>query len=120
MLRKLPGNGFKWEKSISKFNEEFIKNYDEECDKGYILEVGVKYTKNLVDLRSDLRFLAERIKINKCSKLVCSLLDKNKYVVHIRLLKQALNHGLVLKKGHRVIRFNQEVWLKNIFMGIWN
>ena len=52
------------------------------------------------------------MKINKCSKLVCNLYDKNNYVVHIRSLKQALNHGLILKKVQRVIQFNQEVWLK--------
>ena len=38
--------------------------------------------------------------------------DKNKYVVHIRSLKQVLDHGLILKKVHRVIQFNQEAWLK--------
>ena len=38
--------------------------------------------------------------------------DKNNYVVHIRSLKQALEHGLILKKVHRVIQFNQEAWLK--------
>ena len=38
--------------------------------------------------------------------------DKEIYVVHIRALKQALNHGLILQKGHRVIQFNQEAWLK--------
>ena len=52
------------------------------------------------------------MKINKCSKLVCNLYDKNNYVVHIRSLKQALNRGLILKKVQRVIQFNQEVWLK--------
>ena len=50
--------------------------------------------------------------INKCSKLVCNLYDKINYVVHIRSLKQALDHGLILKKVHRVIQFNQEAWLK--------
>ena len=54
----------------------------------------------------------ERMKINKCSKLVCTLHDKENYVIHIRALKQALNHGLVLKKVHRVIKFYQEAWLK--------
>ena len=34
------------------------------------------------------------------------------YVVHIRSLKQALDHGLILKKVHRTIQFNQETWLK--------
>ena len=91
-----------------KFNEEFIKKYDEDSDKGYILEVDVEYPKNLHDLHSDLPFLLERMKINKCSKLFCNLYDKNNYLVHIRSLKQALNHELILKK----LQFNQEAWLK--------
>ena len=41
--------------------------------------------------------------------------DKKNYVVHIRSLKQALNHGPILKKVHRVIQFNQEAWLKPYF-----
>ena len=52
------------------------------------------------------------MKIDKCNKLVCNLYDKKNYIVHIRSLKQALNHGLILKKFHRVIQFNQEAWLK--------
>ena len=90
-----------------KFNEEFIKNYDEDSDKRYILEVYVEYPKNLNYLHRDLPFLSERMKMNKCSKLVCSLYDKNNYVVHIRSLKEALNYGLILKKVHRAIQFNQ-------------
>ena len=57
-------------------------------------------------------FLPEKMKIDKTQKLVCNLRDKNKYVVHISILKQALNHGLKLKKMQRVIEFNQEAWLK--------
>ena len=49
---------------------------------------------------------------NKCKKLVCNLYNKKKYVAHINTLKQALNHGLKLKKIHRVIEFNQKAWLK--------
>ena len=52
------------------------------------------------------------MKINKCSKLVSNLYDKNNYVVQIRPFKQALDHGLILKKVHRVIQFNLEAWLK--------
>ena len=63
-------------KKIFKFNEDFIKNYDKDSDKGYILEVDIKYSKNLHDFHSDLPFLPERMKINKCSKLVCNLYDK--------------------------------------------
>ena len=44
---------------------------------------------------------------------MCNLRNKKKYVVHIRSLKQALKHGLKLKKVHRIIEFNQEAWLKN-------
>ena len=80
-------------------NEEFIKNYNENDKKGYILEVDVKYPKKFHDLHSDLPFLPERMEINKCKKLVCNLYDKKKYVVHINSLKQALNHELKLKKS---------------------
>ena len=93
---------------MSKFNEKFIKNYDEDSDKGYILEVDVKYPKKLHGLHKDLPFLPERMKIDKCKKLVCNLYDKKNYVVHIRSLKQALNHELILKKVHKVIQFNQK------------
>ena len=112
MSQKLPVDGFKWKNNILKFNKDFIKSYDEDSDKGYIFEVDVEYPKNLHDLHSDLPFLHERMKINKCSKLVCNLYDKNNYAVHIRSLKQALNWGLILKKFHKVIQFNQEAWLK--------
>ena len=112
MSQKLPVNGFKLLEDISEINEEFIKNYDENNDKGYILEVDVKYPKKLHDIHSDLPFLPKRMKIDKCKKLVCNLLNKNKYVVHIKSLKQALNHGLKLKKVHRIIKFNQKAWLK--------
>ena len=120
MSKKLPVNGFKWldndktaEPSAKHvINEEFIKNYNENNKKGYILEVDVKYPKKLHKLHSDLLFLPERMEINKCKKLVCNLYDKKKYVVHINSLKQALNHGLKLKKIHRIIEFNQKAWLK--------
>ena len=112
MSQKLPVNAFKWLEDTSEINEEFIKNYDENNDKGYILEVYVKYPRKLHDIHSDLPFLPKRMNIDKCKKLVCSLLNKKKYVVHINSLKQALNHGLKLKKIHSIIEFNQEAWLK--------
>ena len=58
-------------------------------------------------------FLAVRKKIEKCKKLVCNIHEKENYVVQIRALTQALNHGLILKKVHKVIKFNQEAWLKS-------
>ena len=95
------------ERNTLKFNEDFIKNYDEDSHKGYILEVDIEYPKILQKSHSDLPFLSERLKINKCSSLACNLYDEI-YVVHIRSLKQALDHGLILKKFRRVIQFNQE------------
>ena len=114
MSQKLPLNDFKWINSVSKINEKFIKNYDEDSDKGYIFEVDVNYPKRLHDLHSDLPFLPERMKIDKCKMLVCNLHDKKRYVLHIRSLKQALDlkTGLKLEKIHRVIEFNQKSWLK--------
>ena len=76
MSQKLPVNGFKWEKNMSKSNEKFIKNYDEDSDKGYILEADVKYPKKLHGLHKYLPFLPEKIKISKCKKLVCNFYDK--------------------------------------------
>ena len=93
-------------------NKEFIKNYNENDNKGYIFEVDVRYPKKLHGLQSDLPFLPERMEINKCEKRVCNLFNKKKYVIHVNSLKQALNHGLKFKKIHRITEFNQKEWLK--------
>ena len=61
--QKLPVNGFKWIKKLSEFNEDFMKGYDENSDKGYFLEVDVEYPKKLFILHRDLPFLPERKKI---------------------------------------------------------
>ena len=53
-----------------------LKKYNEDSNKGYILEVDFEYPKNLHDLHSDLPFLPERMKIDKCNKLVCNLYKK--------------------------------------------
>ena len=76
MSQKLPVNAFKWMSDVSEINEEFINNYDENNDKEYILEVDVKYLRKLNDIHSDLPFLPKRMKIDKCKKLVCNLLNK--------------------------------------------
>ena len=112
MSQKLPANGFKWVKSASQFSESWIRNYDENSDIGYFFEVDNDYPKKLLNLHKDLPFLPERKRVNKVEKLICSIEDKEKYVIHIRVLKQALNHGLVFKKVHRLIQFNQEHSLK--------
>ena len=72
-------------------------------DVGYFLEVDIQYPENLHNLHYDLHFLPERMKIEKVEKLVANLHDKDEYVIDIKS-KQALNHGLVLKKVYRVIK----------------
>ena len=112
MSEKLPTNNFEWIEDASQFNEHFIKNYDEESDEGYFLEVDVQYPKILHELHNDLPFSPERMKIEKVEKPITNLHDKTEYVIHKRNLKQTLNHELILKKVHRVIKFNQKTWLK--------
>ena len=112
MSQKLPTNNFEWIKDTSQFNEDFIKSYNEESDEGYFLEVDVQYLEKLHDPYNDLPVLPERKKIEKVEKLVAKLHEKTEYITHIRNLKEALNHGLVLKKVHRVNKFNQNAWLK--------
>ena len=99
MSEKLPVNDFKWVKQdeLSKINKDFIKNYEENGNMGYFLEVDIDYPKELFNLHKDLPFLPESKKVNKVEKLICSIEDKKKYVIHIRPLKQTLNHGLKLK-----------------------
>ena len=112
MSQKLPVNGFKWVEKLSRLNERFVQNYNGNGDIGYFPKVDIDYSEKLFNLHKDLPFLPERKKVNKVERLVCSKEDKESYVIHIRVLKQALNHGLLFKKVHRVIQFNQEYWLK--------
>ena len=112
MSKTLPVKYFKWSDNLSMFTEEFIKNYDENGDKGYIFEVDVEYSKKLRSVHSDLPFLPERMKINKCEKVVCNTRNEENYIIQVVSLKQALNHGLILKRVHKVIEFEQEAWLK--------
>ena len=122
MSQKLPVKGFKWvkKKKLSKFNEHFIKNYDEDCNKGYFLEVDIDYPKELFNFHQDLPFLPKRKKVEKVEKLICSIEEKEKYVIHVRALKQALNHGLVLKKVHGIVQFKKKAWLNHILTWILN
>ena len=62
MSKKLPVNGFKWENDPSKFNEGSIKNYDENSDEGYFLELDIEYPKQLFGSHNELPFLPERKK----------------------------------------------------------
>ena len=76
MSQRLPVNGFKRMEQLSEFDERFIKNYDENHDKGYILEVDVEYLKNLFNLHSDLPFLPERKKLKNARNLFATYITK--------------------------------------------
>ena len=57
--------------------------------------------------------IAERIKTEKVKTRVTNLHNKTEYFIHKRNLKQTSNHGSILKKVHRVIKFNKKAWLKS-------
>ena len=89
MSQKFPVNEFRWvEFDLSEFDQSFTKSYE-----GYFLNLILNILKY--------PFLPERMKIEKSKfkSLVANLHDKTEYVIHIRYLNQALNHGLVLKKS---------------------
>ena len=131
MSQYLPTGGFKWmsEKKINKIN---LAKYDESCNKGLILEVDLEYPKELHNLHNDYPLGAEKVKVNNtmlseyCQKiqkkfnistglvhkLIPTLSNKEKYVLHYRNLQLYLDLGLKLKKVHRVLEFNQSAWLK--------
>ena len=75
-----------------------MKIYNEDRDIGCFIEVDVQYPEKLRILHNDLFFLSTRMKIEKIEKLLANWYDKKENVIHIRNLKQALNHGLSLKK----------------------
>ena len=97
MSKKLPVNGFKWIDN-NKINEEFIKNYNGNNNKGYILEVDVRYLERLHKLHSDLPFLPERMEINKCNKLTCDLYDKKKICSTHKFFKTSVKSWIKVKK----------------------
>ena len=65
MSKKFPVSNFEWIKDTSQFNEDFIKNYNEESDEGYFLEVDVQYVGKLHELHNYLPLLSDRMKIEK-------------------------------------------------------
>ena len=84
MSQKLPANGFMWYNNhLSDFNEDLIKNYTENSDEGYFLDVDIEYPKQLWSSHKDLPFLPKRRKLEEVEKLIYSIEDKEKYAMHI-------------------------------------
>ena len=131
MSQYLPTGDFKWltEKQINKIN---LAQYNEDSNKGLLLEVDLEYPKELHDLHNDYPLAAERVCVNKdmlseyCKKiatkynistglvhkLIPTLSNKQKYVLHYRNLQLYIDLGLKVNKVHRVLEFNQSPWLK--------
>ena len=108
MSQPLPTGGFKWVDIKPGEIRKLVK-----CKyKGYILEVDVRYPRELHDSHNNLPFMCKCMKINGVEKLIPNLYDKKRYVIHIRALDQALKHGLVLERIHRAIEFKQSAWMK--------
>ncbi|XP_066603662.1 uncharacterized protein [Prorops nasuta] len=112
MSQALPFGQFEWVENCENFN---VNDYADDSDKGYIIEVDLSYPEKIHDLQRDLPMCPENKKPpnSKISKLLATLNNKHRYVMHYRNLKQALNHGVVLEKIHRILKFKQSFWLKS-------
>ena len=91
----------------------FHKIYKEDSALGYFIEADVQQTEKLHELHSDLPFFSWMNQNRENWKTYSKMHNKKEYVMHIRNLKQAVKHRLVLKKVHRVIIFNQKAWLNS-------
>ena len=110
MSQKLPTHGFKWMDINISSVLKLLEKKDTKI--GYIFEVDLEYPKSLWEEHNDYPLAPERIKIDNVDKLISSLLPKTHYVLHYKNLKQYLEEGMILKKVHRVIKFNQSCWME--------
>lgn len=112
MQMHLPVSDFEW--CEEEFTEERIKDLADDASIGYIFEVDLEYPDSLHDLHKDYPFCAENTFVpgTNVRKLLLTLCDKKNYVIHYKMLKLALENGLVLKKIHRILQFKQAPWLK--------
>ena len=104
----LPTGGFHW---VDVKPDEISKLVNS-SKKRHLLEVDVRYPRELHDYHNDLPFMCECMVIGGVEKLIPNLYYKKRYVIYIRALDQALKHGLVLDRIHRVIEFKQSAWMK--------
>ena len=113
MMQSLPYGGFSWVENPN--DGQVFWNLPEDSSYGYFLEVDLDYPEELHDKHNDLPFCPEPRSApgSKHTKLMTTLYNKERYVLHYRVLQQAIKHGLVLKKIHRALRFNQKPWLKS-------
>ena len=107
-----------------------ILNTPDDADIGYFLEVDLKYPDNIKQKTKYFPFCPENKKINpnkyneymnsikpenytKSKTLICDWTDKKKYLIHYRMLKFYVRHGMVVEKVHEIISFKQSKWLQS-------
>ena len=112
MSQPLPAGGFHWVKFRDRNPKTIVEELVAKKNYGYLLEVDVRYPKDLHDYHNDLPFMCCKMKINGVEKLVPNLYYKREYVIHVKALAQALEHGLVIECIHRMIKFKQSAWMK--------
>lgn len=121
MNETLPISDYSWVEQDFSDIENCTRNIIQTADDaeyGYMLEVDLKYPDYLHDQHNDYPFCCEHMMVGGSTekKLVLTLLNKKKYIIHYRMLKLALRHGLILQKIHKVLRFKQSKWLQNYIM----
>ncbi|XP_029673716.1 uncharacterized protein LOC115241896 [Formica exsecta] len=119
MCQPLPYAEFRWVDDISDFDVSAIAS---DSPIGYILEVDLEYPQHLHDAHADLPFCPMRDKPpgKRQGKLLATLYDKKRYVIHYRNLQQCTRHGLRVAKIHRVLQFAQSAWLRDyIELNTW-
>ena len=113
MSQPLPTGGFHWVELRKDWSPKtIVEELVAKKDCGYLLEVDVAYPRELHDYHNDLPFMCAKMKLNGVEKLVPNPYYKKKYITHIKALKQAIDHGLVLEKIHRAIEFKQSAWMR--------
>ena len=109
MSQYLPLGSFEWVNELIDVN-----NVSDDSATEYILEVDLKYPKELHETHKDLPLCPEHYVMpqSKISNIVTTLLSKKKYIIYYRKLKQCLSLGMKLEKIHRILKFKQTPWLK--------
>ena len=126
MSEQLPYDEIKFDNNV---NLEDILNTPDDSDIGYFIEVDLKYPDNIKEKTKNFPFAPVNEKIDpenfsdymkeirpdtyiQTSKLICDWSDKKNYLVHYRMLKFYIRHGLVVDKVHTIISFKQSRWLE--------
>jgi hypothetical protein len=113
MSQNLPWDNFRWVNEKQFADHYHIINLNENDKTGYIFEVDLDYPEELHEEHSDMPFCCVHSTQPDEPRLQLNLHNKKKYVILDQNLKQCMNHGLKLKKIHRVLQFTKKPWLKD-------